>query len=261
LVSRIVIGVRAMPARCSAVQTVNDAMHAVSDTPNAHPVTLAGVSFSTGASGHDGQVQLDCDDTCNGGMAIVQRTQTWPAIPVPYLAAGAGVEIDGSGTSHATLTIASGNTVMFTNQGNGGPTGIVVDYNGNGQADLVANNVHFTSNSPSPTPGSWGGIRFNMTGGGLPNSSLKNCTFDWAGGNEGTVSYLGGTCSGFIVISNSNPGAVGPTISGCTFESYASTDAILIDDTTGASVTNAASYQSGNTFTPGSGMGAVCSTN
>ena len=211
--------------------------------------SLAGVSFSTGSSGHDGQVDLAADGNGNGGQTIVDHTQTWPVIPIPYLADNAGIEIEGAGSSHATLTIASPNTVMFTNQNP--PTGIVVDPNASGQGDLVGDGVVFTSNSASPTPGSWGGIIFKMTGAGLPNSSLKGATFDWAGG--GTASVGGKPCpgaTGVVWIDNSaaTSNVSGPIITGSTFENYASTVAIVITSNTGYMLTNDASYQS-NTFT------------
>lgn len=211
--------------------------------------TLAGVSFSTGATGKDGQVRLTCSDACNGSSGVVNRDETWPSIAVPYLVDKSGVEIQGAGTSHATLTIQA-NTVMFTNDNP--PTGIIVNSGNGAQGDLVATNVTFTSNSPSPSPGAWGGVYFYMPAQGLPGSSLTNCTFDYAGGNV----WNENACTGVVGIDNSgNTGALpGPTIQGCTFENFVSSNAIGIVSSSGTNVQQATSgaYQQNNTFVPAS---------
>jgi len=194
--------------------------------------SLAGVSFSTGASGHDGQIVLV--DTGVAGLQVVDRTQTWPAIPIPYLLQNAGIDVEqpgaGNGGGTTTLTIAGPNTIMFTNaaDGNAG-TGIYVDIPGVGGANLVANGVTFTTDvATNPTAGSWGGISFNMTTAGLANSSLTNCTFRYAG--AATNWSTGQGCTGVVFIddrSNNNASLAGPTITGCTFADYIG-DAIFL---------------------------------
>ena len=219
--------------------------------------SLTGVSFSTGATGHDGQIMLVDAAT---DPQLVNRTQTWPPIAVPYLVQGAGIDIEapgaGNGGGQTTLTIAGPNTVMFTNQTNGGATGIYVDILSNGGANLVAANVTFTSsNTANPTAGSWGGISFNMTTAGLGNSSLTGCTFAHAG--AGTNWSTGESCTGVVLIddrSNPNTTIAGPTISGCTFQGYLG-DAIFVAlPTTGGLTTSYAS----NTFASSSTGVCTC---
>lgn len=207
--------------------------------------TLSNLTFSTGATGHDGQVYLF--DVNNNGYQTIDHTQTWPSIAIPYLVANEGIQIDGVGTSHATLTIAGPNTVEFTSTSNG-ITGIVVDYQQNGQADLVASGVTFTSSSTSPTAGAWGGIEFSLLPAGLPNSSLTNCTFQYAGaGGDWSTAE---SCTGVIFVDSDNPNASvpGPTISGCTFADYTGDAIYTYVNPNSSSISNAGSYATGNTF-------------
>ena len=161
-----------------------------------------------------------------GDSAIVEVSQTWPAIPLPYLVAGlqagssGGVQIEGAGNSTATLTIAAPNTLDFKSGGS-----IDVDPNGSAQAALVAagtstDPITFTAYGANPTPGAWGGIQFNAPnngGGALASSSLTGVTVDWAG--DGTITVGGQKVAVGIFASST---ASGPAIAGSTIENYPS---------------------------------------
>ncbi|MHB1844403.1 MAG: hypothetical protein ACYCWW_06150 [Deltaproteobacteria bacterium] len=224
------------------------------DAASTLPVTLTTPIGAPGA-----RVDVICGNDCTpgtGGEAIVDVTQTWPAIPIPYLvdgATGTGLQIEGKGNSHATLTIAAPNTLEFKSGGE-----IFVDPNGTGQGDLVANGaITFTSDSPAPSPGAWAGIHFVVTTAGLSGSSLTGATLEYGGGVYTLPAGSGSGCNGAVgviyVDANGNSSRpVGPTISGCTFASYpAADDGIIAADI--SSVSSAA--YSANTF---SGQ-AVCS--
>ncbi len=162
-----------------------------------------------------------------GGSALVALTQTWPAIPLPYLVdglnpgSGGGVEIEGAGNSVATLTVAAPNTLEFKSGGT-----IDVDPNGTAQGALVAvgssaSPVTFTSNLASPAAGAWGGVLFNTPSNGgsaLGSSHLENVAIDWAG--DGTLTQGSDTT---VVSIAAGAHASGPVISGCNFQNYPAT--------------------------------------
>jgi len=211
----------------------------------------AASSMPTTLTATNGVVDLICGNDCQAGtagMALVDVTQTWPAIPIPYLVdglTGAGLMIEGSGASTATLTIEAPNVLQFKSQG-----ALVVDPNGSAQANLIAvgttaHPITFTSSAPSPSPASWQGIKLVVTPSGLAGSQIVDCDIEYAGGTfelaEGNVA-----CSDAIgalwVSASLTPGA-GPTISGCSFQSYPNADYGIITN----GITTASTY-SNNTF-------------
>ncbi len=201
------------------------------DSASTLPTTLMGTG---------GVVDIICGNNCTpgtGGQSIVDVTQKWPVIPIPYLIDGMGLQIEGAGSSHATLTIDGPNTLQFLSGGT-----LVVDPNGIDQADLVAKQVTFTSNNPAPSAGDWGGIEFVVLAGGLPNSSLVDCTIDWAG----DLWTYGCTppATGAVWVNGplGNAPAVGPAITGCTFSNYPADNYGIITSTISTT------YTTGNTF-------------
>jgi hypothetical protein len=199
-------------------------------------------------------VDLICGNDCQAGtagMALIDVTQTWPAIPIPYLVdglTGAGLMIEGAGSAVATLTIDAPNVLQFKSQG-----ALQIDPNGSAQANLVAvgttnSPITFTSWSSSPSPAAWEGIQFIVTPSGLAGSQLVDCKVEYAGGSFQLASAA--VCSqatGAVWVgadpSVTSAGAVGPTITGCSIQSYPSVDYGII--TNGI---NTASTYSNNTF-------------
>jgi hypothetical protein len=213
------------------------------DAASSMPTTLA--------AGSNGVVDLICGNDCQAGtagMALVDVTQQWPAIPIPYLVdglTGAGLMIEGSGSSVATLTITAPNTLQFKSQG-----ALVVDPNGSAQANLVAvgtasNPITFTSSAPAPNPAAWHGIKFVVTPSGLAASQLVDCDVDYAGGTFELASTIQ-TCSdalGAVWVSASLTPGAGPTISGCSIQSYPTANYGIITN----GITTSSTYAS-NTF-------------
>jgi hypothetical protein len=221
----------------------------IADAAATVPATL-----TTGVSGHDGQVEIDENAPGDQGV-LVDVTQTWPSLPIPYLLDNPML-IVGVGTTAATLTIAAPNVIQSLAGGE-----IVVDPDGEDLGYLVANgtngNIVFTTSSQSPSAGDWEGISFNVGPGGQGPSSLTGCTIEYAGAvGLGTgVCTGGGSCTEAPVIIQGDCGptfVVGPTISGCTINNYPATDSGIILE---GSPTNAASY-SNNTF--GGGVSNLC---
>ncbi len=184
------------------------------------PVTISGpagtaVDLINGQGGSTGS---------GGGTAGVALTQTWPSIPLPYLAdgsvvgAGNGIQIEGAGQSTATLTIAAPNTIEFKSGGS-----LDLDPNGSGQAVLLAIGtptapIVFTSASANPVTGAWSGFTLNTPSSGgnqLGSTQLIGVTIDWAG--DGSISYAAD--KGVIGIA-SGAASDGPVIKGCTIENY-----------------------------------------
>jgi hypothetical protein len=104
-------------------------------------------------------------------LSEVDQPTTWPPFDVPVL-------LDGSVSIHSdssvpALTIADRTIVKM-----GQDTHIAVADNGAGS--LIAKNVTFTSNSPSPSPGDWTAIFLYAKSGG---TDLENCTFEYFGSN------------------------------------------------------------------------------
>jgi hypothetical protein len=191
-----------------------------------------------------GVVDLTCGNNCTagtGGHAIVDVSQTWPAIPIPYLVdgtGGAGLQIEGAGSAHARLTIAWPNTLELKSGGD-----LEVDPNQTAQADLVAKNVTFTSASPAPSPGAWYGIELVMTNAGLANSSLVGCTIAYAGDYFQLPAGASACTSayGAVYVNNAfNTVAPGPTISGAKIQDYPATNYGIV--TANVSVTSTAIY-------------------
>ncbi len=242
-------GTQVMYGAGSGNLTVNDwgngayAFVISADAASSMPTTLTAPS---------GSVELICGNDCQagtGGMALVDRTQTWPAIPLPYVVygqTGNGLQIEGTGSSAVTLTIDAPNVLEF------GATGsILVDPNGSGLGSLVAvgttpNRIVFTSSASAPSPAAWPGIKFVVSPAGQAGSQLVDCDVKYGGGFFKLPSSIG-SCSlaeGPVYVSLSLTSAVGPAITGCSIQSYPSGDYGIIVDT---GVTNASSY-SNNTF-------------
>jgi hypothetical protein len=201
---------------------------------NADAAATVPTSLKTGATGHDGQVEIT--------TGAVDVSQTWPVIPIPYLIDG-DLDITGVGNTTATLTL-EGVTLQFPLG-----AGLNVDPSAANQGKLVAQNVTFTSSASTPTPGAWAGISFKVTAAGQAGSSLTSSTIEYAGSGLATG---GCSASASIVVIAWGGTAVGPTITGNTVSQYPATDYGLDVD---AAITNAQSY-SQNTFT--GGIGGVC---
>jgi hypothetical protein len=194
-------------------------------------------------------------------ISSVVLTQTWPSLPLSILSL-LPIELGAAaGDAAATLTIAAPNTLEFAPS-----TTLDVDPDGNGTGFLKANgtdsttgSIVFTSNSPSPAPGAWGGINFEVWSGGQSSSSLTFVLIDYANNTElGPPPAYG---SGAILVSNATGNAnalPGPVIANCQFENYPSFGIVLVD----VSSTSYADYaQSGdNTFgTPAMTVSSFCS--
>jgi len=195
-----------------------------------------------------------------GGAAPVGLTQTWPAIPIPYLVdgtvpgSGGGAFVEGSGNGVATLTIAAPNTLEFKSGGI-----LAVDPNGTAQGQLVAvgtsgSPITFTSNVASPSPGAWGGVEFsapNSGGSALASSKLQGVVIDWAGGGALTQ----GSDTAVISIDGLTQGSSGPVLSGCTIENYPSTACGIVYTSTFITPPSPGYAPPNNTFT---GTNTVC---
>jgi hypothetical protein len=213
------------------------------DSASTLPVTIA-------APG--GVVDVICGNNCTpgtGGQSIVDVTQTWPAIPIPYLIDGNGLQIEGAGSAHATLTIAPKNTLQFKSGGS-----LLLDPNGSAQADLVASGVTFTSNSPAPSPGAWDGIHFNITVSGLAGTSLVDSNVEWAGGffalpacDESCCLALGAVFLDATGDTLAPDSVTGATITGCTFSGDPSASYGII--TSDILPSDVSTYTTANTFT------------
>jgi hypothetical protein len=101
----------------------------------------------------------------------VDQTTTWPPFDVPVLIDG-NIEI-ASDSSVPTLTIAD-KTIMKMGQDT------YFDIGGSPGA-LVAKNVTFTSNSPSPSEGDWATIFIKRKSNG---TDIENCTFEYFGSSS-----------------------------------------------------------------------------
>ncbi len=106
----------------------------------------------------------------------VDQPTTWPPFDVPVLVDG-NISIHSDSTVPA-LTIADKTIVKM-----GQDTHIAVADSGAGS--LIAKNVTFTSNSPSPAPGDWGSIFLYAKSGG---TDLEGCTFEYFGSSSGSAS-------------------------------------------------------------------------
>jgi hypothetical protein len=114
----------------------------------------------------------------------VNQTTTWPPFDVPVLVDGVIAVF--SDNSVPALTIADKTTVKM-----GQDTYITIANRGAGA--LVAKNVTFTSNSPSPSPGDWSGIFLYAKSG---TTDIEGCTFEYfgsSGGSAGGAITLWGT--------------------------------------------------------------------
>ncbi len=214
------------------------------------PTTLTAPATSNGSPAVVDVVGGDGQGGGTNGQAVVQVTQTWPAIGLPYLVdgdregSGSGMQIEGTGTTSATLTIAAPNTLQFLAQGS-----LQVDPFGSGLANLVATgNITFTAASASPSPGIWYGISFLLQNGGLPNSTLSGVTIDWAGGFYSSNDSSGNTFYGPVWLNGPVLGSVaGPTITGCTFLNVPTNPQNCAIVATGVSASSLSSYSS-NTY-------------
>ena len=112
----------------------------------------------------------------------VDQTTTWPAFDAPVVVDGT-IRVE-SDNSVPILTIADKTIVKM-----GQDTGIRI---GERPGALVAKNVTFTSGSPSPTPGDWGGFFVYPKASG---TDVEGCTFEYfgadAGGGKGAITLWG----------------------------------------------------------------------
>jgi hypothetical protein len=184
---------------------------------------------------------------------VVDTTQTWPALSLPYLL-GADGTTDGltiGGPSATVLTVAAPNTLQFTHA-----YGITVSNdptNTNMNGTLVASAssgspITFTSASSSPAAGDWAGIQFQFGASGSGDSSLTFCNIQYAGGI-----YQVNTDYGAVTTIGNAPFHVcdlaGPTIQSCTFSGIPSGQNGIIAAQVSTSQTNG--YASQNTFPSG----------
>jgi hypothetical protein len=229
-------------------------------------------SLTTGKSGHDGAIGIITQEggTNGGAQTIIDHTQTWPSLQIPYAidsygftVGGCGLFIDGSGTASATLTLAAPNTLLF-----GTPCGIYVDYMNEGQGLFVApgtsaNPIVFTSlNTTSPAAGDWDGIQFGHSATGQGGSSLDYCTISYAAGPTTDISPTGAVVSDMYLGSNT-----GPSITNSEFDHYALATTpmggccgiVAIDTANPGNYGTASAGANGNTFSPdGTALGDVC---
>ena len=129
-------------------------------------------SLVTGASGTSGWVEVAGN--------TVDITETWPAIPIPYLIDNS-LSIEGAGSYVATLTIAAPNTLEFKLNG-----AIEVDPSNAGRGNLIAvgstnQPITFTSSSATPVAGDWEGIQIEVTAAGAAGTQIENCVISFAG--------------------------------------------------------------------------------
>ncbi len=203
----------------------------------------------------------------SGGGAWVMQTQTWPSLSLPYLLDGqtqgtgsqgvqSGINIEGNGSSVATLTIAGPNTLELRDWGS-----IEVDPQSTGQGNLVVSSgVTFTSllAPKQAAAGSWSGIHFHVTSAGLAGSSLTGVTVEGAGGNWtiGSASLSGSIfLDGPVTVPTSQ--AIGPSITGSSILAYPSGDCgIIAGGISQASLSSYTAASSANTF--GDPSNTVC---
>jgi hypothetical protein len=198
----------------------------VGDEAATVPATL-----TTGASGHDGHVEL----TAPAGSNIqVDATGTWASLPIPFLL-DTSLDIAGSGATTATLTVSAPNVVQSKSN-----AVITVGTQGNLVANGTGGNLVFTTNAASPSPAAWGGILFNVPAAGLATSSLTGCTIDSAGSASSSSTCLD---AAVVVLCTDGVTVTGPTVSGNIIRNYPTTESGL----TTCVLSNAASY-SNNTF-------------
>ncbi len=191
-----------------------------------------------------------------GGAAPIALTQTWPAIPIPYLVdgtnpgSGGGAFIEGANNSVATLTIAAPNTLEFKSTGQ-----LAVDPNGTAQGELVAIGtqsapITFTSNLAAPAAGAWGGVSFTAVGSALASSKLQSVTIEWAG--DATLVGMGETA---VIYISASAAASGPVISGCNIENYPATVCGIVYPSAWVTPPSPGYGSPNNTFT---GTNTVC---
>jgi hypothetical protein len=238
-------------------------------------------SITTGATGTEGAIGIiqQWENVNGGGQTLIDHTQTWPAMPIPYAidsygsgtAGQCGLMIDGTGTSVATLTIASPNEIHFVpTAAFPAPCGIYVDYNNLGQGLLIAagtaltkkDSIAFTSGKTPQAAGDWLGIQFGHSAGGQGGSQLAYCTLSFAVGPTTDI-----TPEGAVVVDMYLGASTGPSITNCAFDDYVPTPAftygscgITTRDVSPPGVYGTMSAGAGgNTFTPhGSALGDVC---
>ena len=226
-------------------------------------------SITTG-TGKDGSIGIITQEqTVNGGgQTIIDQTQTWPAMPIPYTidaygfsTGGCGLFIDGAGTTSATLTIAAPNRIEV-----GTPCGIYVDFNNVGQGFLVAAGtstapIVFASAKATPSIGDWNGIVFGHSAVGQSASQLAYCTISYADASCSAIDPNAAVWVDMYLGTNQQ----GPSIQNCAFDNYAANcPAAGCCGIVASSTSNASSYgsmtagASGNTFNPGGTAQDVC---
>jgi hypothetical protein len=194
---------------------------------------------------------------------VVDSTQTWAAMPVPFLLGldgATGGLVIGSASSSATLTIAAPNTLQFANG-----YGITVNNdptNGNMSGALVANGnngstITFTSAAPSPSAGDWSGFQFEFGSSGSADSSLTYCNIAYAGGSF----HLNGDYGAMLLLGDAPVhicDLVGPTVANCTFTNVPAAQNCIVASQIDSSQTQG--YKSQNTFPSGTNavLAEVC---
>ena len=107
---------------------------------------------------------------------VVDHTQTWPNLGVPYVLTGGAMDIEGA--SSPVLTLLPGTELRVEREG-------VIHVGANAPGGLVAVGtapapIVFTAHSASPVAGHWEGIDFRADA--LSSSRLDEVVVEWAGG-------------------------------------------------------------------------------
>ncbi len=105
----------------------------------------------------------------------IDQTTTWPPVDVPIMVDG---RIDvASDSSTPAFTISDKNTVKMAQD-------TYIDVASHGSGAIIAKNVTFTSGSPAPAAGDWGGIFLHSKSG---TSDIEGCTFEYFGSSASNV--------------------------------------------------------------------------
>jgi hypothetical protein len=242
---------------------------------DANQVSTLPATLSAGTASGPPVVALACQGNQDCGNPLtVDHDETWPALPMPYsILEGAGVNVEGAGTSVATLTIEAPNKFEFVDG-----SAFQVDSLILGQGELVAvgtaqNHIVFESVDTNPTFSAWQGIQLvSSSVNALQGTSMAYCDIEDAMGFTVAVGGVPGNVSGEITVNGSfftsmpDAGPIGPSIANCTFSNYGScgvfTQAISNPSIYGTQNAGA----DGNVFTPATGtasdgqvVGDVCS--
>jgi flagellar hook assembly protein FlgD len=189
-------------------------------------VTLGTVSSLTTTGNGTNAIELRCPG------ATIAHSTTWKSVGLPYVVNGPYASVAGT---NPILTIAAGVTVKFN-------SGSQLLIGSGGQLQAVGTNasrIDFTANTPTPSPGFWGGIQFQ--GGSSSASKLAYVKIRYGGGNLGgglDLVYTSPILDHVVFDSNSNSGVrpygVAATVQKCDFINNA---AGIRNDTTSNLVT------------------------